>query len=730
VNTVPAVRATGGGLRPIELASAAVLAGVAVVMAAVGSLLPHAGLLELMGAVPMAIVAQRHRIRATVAAGAAGSLIAFLAVGITASCSVVACAVMGGVVGMVQRRGHGAWTIFGLSLVLGPLSAAAIDLLLLLFTPLRQLAFTSVLSLVSGFTAALRLVPFCAGAAAGIDQFVGGVLASWWSWVFVGVVVFVSAAMLAVWWILSALLVRLSWVKVEDTLDAAPDAPGLAAAPLPMELRDVRLRYPGTGTDALNVIGLRLVSGQFVAVVGSNGSGKSTLLRILAGAAADSGTVHRAGAAGLGRIGGTALVMQRPETQVVGATVADDIVWGLPAWYEADVDRLLKDVGLEGMADRPTSDLSGGQLQRLAIASALAREPALLLSDESTAMVDSDGRASLLALLAELPRRYEMTVVHVTHSDTEAASADRVIRMASGSIVSDQLRSPATDALRPAGSPTSLTPPALRTPPTPPAGGGTMRLKAVVPPLVATSFPAGPAGPTPARPGTPPTQVCDTDQPVLRLRDVAHTHDYGTPWAHQALRRVNLDLYPGEGLLITGDNGSGKSTLAWVLAGLTRPTAGECLLDGRDVADQVGAVALAFQHARLQLQRPTVIEDIVAAAGRSTATPHAPESHALVADALEAVGLPAALATRHVDTLSGGQMRRVALAGLLASAPRVLVLDEPLAGLDPAGREHLVGTVAALRRSTNLSLIVISHDLDGLERACPRTVRLEGGVLA
>jgi energy-coupling factor transport system ATP-binding protein len=257
-----------------------------------------------------------------------------------------------------------------------------------------------------------------------------------------------------------------------------------------------------------------------------------------------------------------------------------------------------------------------------------------------------------------------------------------------------------------------------------------MRLKAVVPPLVATSFPAGPAGPTPARPGTPPTQVCDTDQPVLRLRDVAHTHDYGTPWAHQALRRVNLDLYPGEGLLITGDNGSGKSTLAWVLAGLTRPTAGECLLDGRDVADQVGAVALAFQHARLQLQRPTVIEDIVAAAGRSTATPHAPESHALVADALEAVGLPAALATRPVDTLSGGQMRRVALAGLLASAPRVLVLDEPLAGLDPAGREHLVGTVAALRRSTNLSLIVISHDLDGLERACPRTVRLEGGVLA
>jgi energy-coupling factor transport system ATP-binding protein len=228
----------------------------------------------------------------------------------------------------------------------------------------------------------------------------------------------------------------------------------------------------------------------------------------------------------------------------------------------------------------------------------------------------------------------------------------------------------------------------------------------------------------------PASQAGDTGQAVLRLRDVAHTHDYGTPWAHKALRRVNMDLYPGEGLLITGDNGSGKSTLAWVLAGLTRPTAGECLLDGRDVADQVGSVALAFQHARLQLQRPTVIEDIVAAAGRNTATPHAPESHALATDALEAVGLPASFATRHIDTLSGGQLRRVALAGLLAAVPRVLILDEPLAGLDPASREHLAGTLAELRRSRNLSLIVISHDLDGLEQACPRTVRLEGGVLA
>jgi energy-coupling factor transport system ATP-binding protein len=170
--------------------------------------------------------------------------------------------------------------------------------------------------------------------------------------------------------------------------------------------------------------------------------------------------------------------------------------------------------------------------------------------------------------------------------------------------------------------------------------------------------------------------------------------------------------------VLVGDNGSGKSTLAWALAGLLRPGSGRVELDGADVTGQVGRVALAFQHARLQLQRPTVGADVRAAGGVDRSGAEA---------ALRSVGLdPAALWGRSVDELSGGQMRRVVLAGLLARTPRVLVLDEPLAGLDEPSRSALTAVLAGLRRR-GLTLVVISHDLDGLAPVCDRLVRLDAG---
>jgi energy-coupling factor transport system ATP-binding protein len=213
----------------------------------------------------------------------------------------------------------------------------------------------------------------------------------------------------------------------------------------------------------------------------------------------------------------------------------------------------------------------------------------------------------------------------------------------------------------------------------------------------------------------------DADHParcVLRARGLSHTYAPDTPWAQPALHDVDIAVREADGVLVVGENGSGKTTLAWALAGLLKPTSGVCELDGKPVTSQVGRVALSFQHARLQLQRPTLLADVRAASGADRAEAER---------ALALVGLdPERLGPRPVEQLSGGQVRRAALAGLLARRPRVLILDEPLAGLDEDGRDGMIDLLIGFRREGR-TLVVISHDLDGLGQVCPTTIELVGG---
>jgi energy-coupling factor transport system ATP-binding protein len=198
----------------------------------------------------------------------------------------------------------------------------------------------------------------------------------------------------------------------------------------------------------------------------------------------------------------------------------------------------------------------------------------------------------------------------------------------------------------------------------------------------------------------------------------------GTPWAKTALRDVSFTVNEGDGVLIHGGNGSGKSTLAWIMAGLTKPTTGSCLVRGRPAHEHVGDVAIAFQAARLQLLRSRVDLEVASAAGFSPWDTHR------VVSALATVGLDSSLARRRVDQLSGGQMRRVAIAGLLARRPQALILDEPLAGLDAASQRGLLRLLTDLRLNTGLTVVVISHDFAGLEELCPRILHLENGMVA
>jgi len=220
-------------------------------------------------------------------------------------------------------------------------------------------------------------------------------------------------------------------VRRPQPRDAAADEG--EAGPVPVRLADVVYTYPGSPVPALDHVTLEIPAGAYVGVLGDNGSGKSTLARILAGENPGSGSVQRPGAAGAGRAGGVAIVFQRPESQVLGVRVAEDVTWGMPRHSHPDVRALLERVGLGGFAPRETSTLSGGELQRLAIAAALAREPKLIVSDESTAMVDPDGRAEIVRLFRRIADE-GVTVVHITHRPEEVADADVVYVLARGRV--------------------------------------------------------------------------------------------------------------------------------------------------------------------------------------------------------------------------------------------------------------------------------------------------------
>jgi energy-coupling factor transporter ATP-binding protein EcfA2/energy-coupling factor transporter transmembrane protein EcfT len=676
-----------GPLRPAEVADAGVFGALAVIIVSVGTFLPHLGVIMLLSAVPFAVIGLRNRSRAVLAAAVAAGFVAFLAAGAFATVVVAGCALLGGPCGIVRRRGRGSATVALLAVVLAPLAAAVIVGLCYLFAGARNLTLDSLRATIVGLinVAELLRLPVSVGNAA--VSFVNTLLGAWAA--VIAAVIFIGV--LAEMGVTSAftllIMRRVTWLARSDPFDAAARADaatGAPIAPVPLEFAAVGFGHPGaSGPDALTGVSLSVEPGEFVAVVGPNGAGKSTLVSLLAGAEPTSGEIRRPGRVGLGQPGGTAVVAQRAEAQVIGSTVGEDLRWGLPPGYPVDVEALLSSVGLAGLAAASTESLSGGQLQRLAIAAAMARRPALLISDESTSMLDAAGRAGILDLLACLPARYGTAVVHVTHDPAEAARADRVVGLADGRIAD-------------VGGRVGRAAPDDGTPGTGAAGS------------------ADPAG----GPG----------EPVIRVRGAGHRFDAGTPWEVTALRSVDLDVREGEGLLITGENGSGKSTLAWLLAGLIRPTEGTVTIDGAPAAESVGTVALSFQHARLQLQRPTVAEDILAAAGFDAARPAA-ERDAFVAASLHRVGLPAELAGRGVDELSGGQMRRVAIAGLLASRPRVLVLDEPLAGLDRESRRGLLELLGRMRRADGLTLVVISHDLEDMSLACTRTVEVTGGTL-
>ncbi len=650
------------------MAHASVMAALAAALSILSVVIPFAGGLSLLVPVPMGLLGYRYRVRVLLTATFAASVIAFLIAGISGFMVVLNCAYVGGLTGIIKRRGRGTPTVIAVSVVAGMVFGLFIIAALTVLSRLRTLTFEAMTANVDGVVAVMsRFEPFRPGAE-DFKRFFTTAL-EYWPLLLMGYAILsMMIVTLIGWWALSRVLERLRGIP--DVHKLEPSAEGGPVAPVPVHLTEARFRYPGADHDALAPLNMTVDAGEHVAVTGANGSGKTTLMLLLSGREPTSGTIDRPGAVGLGRLGGTAVVLQHPESQVLGTRVADDVVWGLPPGTRTDVTALLDEVGLAGMAERDTGGLSGGELQRLAVAAALARQPSMLIADEITSMVDQAGREALMGVLSGLTERHRMALVQITHYTNEADIADRVVNLSDSVDNTDMVDSA--------------------------------------------------AAPAPAVAAPPPRRGA----PVLQLDGVGHEYASGTPWAKSALRDVSFTVGEGDGVLIHGGNGSGKSTLAWIMAGLTTPTTGTCLVRGRPAHEHVGEVAIAFQAARLQLMRARVDLEVASAAGFS------PDERGRVASALAMVGLDPSLARRRIDQLSGGQMRRVVLAGLLARSPQALILDEPLAGLDAASQRGLLRLLADLRRTTGLTVVVISHDFVGLEELCPTTLHLADGMLA
>lgn len=505
-----------------------------------------------------------------------------------------------------------------------------------------------------------------------------------------------------------------------------------AGAEVPVRLDHVTLRYGDSL--ALDDVTLEVCRGERVCVLGANGSGKSTLASVICGLLApDEGDVELAGHAvctgGMPDLAAyrearrqLGLVFQNPDDQIVTSVVADDVAFGpenlgVPrAQIAARVARELRRVAMEKYAHADPSRLSGGQRQRVCIAGALAMEPAVLVLDEPSSLLDVRGRAAIMRVMGRLAAA-GATLVHVTHFMDEALAADRVIVMQHGRVALE-------------GTPDEVF--ATKNAQVIEALGLEMpfgaRLAAALRADAADGKVAAVAAPSGEKPAAPAAPVPAAGQPAILARDLGFSYGPGA----QALDGVSLEVPVRATTAIVGQTGSGKSTLLRLLCGLEAADAGSLTICGINAATKRGrrqvrrAVGYVMQHPERQLFAQTVAEDV--AFGPRNQGLSAAEVERRVAHALDLVGLTDRRDASPFE-LSGGQQRLAAIAGVLAMEPELLVLDEPTAGLDPRGRARLRALMADLA-AHGVTLLQVTHSMEDAARADHVVVLDQSHVLA
>jgi energy-coupling factor transport system ATP-binding protein len=490
-----------------------------------------------------------------------------------------------------------------------------------------------------------------------------------------------------------------------------------------LRFEHVSYTYPGAAEPALRDVSFSLAPGEFCVLAGRSGSGKSTLLRAGAGlvphfhGGSFGGHVTVAGhdtrespPAVIGAVAGT--LLQDPEMQVVMSTVRAELALAVenlgrgPAAVARAVEEVALALGIGELLDRATAELSGGELQRVALGAALVARPPLVLLDEPTSQLDPVAGDELIWQLRRLNQESDTAVLLIEHRlERCLGAADRVIAVEDGAVVCDG--DPRAFLEWAAGAERSLQTPAARLiegaglgPP--PAGvkqaRATLRRYALLP------APAAP-GSDQRAPAAAPRRRSRLrrqrgERPALQLRGVWHELRDGPA----ILRGAELSVSAGETVALMGRNGAGKSTLLRHAAGLLSPT--------RGTVERAGRVALLLQNPGDYLLHERVAEE-------------APAS------ALELLGL-AALAERHPRDLSGGERQRLALAIVIGGGepPAMLALDEPTRGMDRHAKQELADWLRE-RSAEGMAVLVATHDAEFAAALASRAVLLaEGRVIA
>lgn len=476
--------------------------------------------------------------------------------------------------------------------------------------------------------------------------------------------------------------------------------------------------------------------GEIIAILGRNGSGKSTFARHLNGLLAPHGGSIVIGGKDLASTDNlmavrrqVGMVFQNPDNQIVGNTLAEDIGFGLEnlgmpcsdIWNK--IDEMLELTGLTAYKYSSTSRISGGQKQRLAIASSMAMTPECLVLDEATSMLDPQGAKDMLKLVLKLNKDKNITVIMVTHKISEALLADRVYILDDSRIVAEGIPEDVLSDVE------RLKTYGLEIP-------VRMKIETGIPVDICSEYKkkhlqiSQKVETTADHVNDHDSTLNDLKKCIVELQKVSYSYVNGNE-SFKALSDIDLKIYEGQVLAVIGQTGSGKSTLLQMINKLIAPQSGKVYLYGTDVQgvrnikDIRRRIGYVFQFPESQLFESTVLKDVMY--GPINFGMSKEEAEMSARHALELVGVPERYTDYSPFELSGGLRKRVAIAGILAYGPDILILDEPACGLDGESKEQLWELIRTLNREKNVTIILVSHDMEDVYEMSERVLLMDHG---